>query len=150
MKVLIVDDEAYAVNALTNRIDWNGFGFGTPLSARSMAQAQSVFLNEKIDLLLCDIEMPQGSGLDLFEWVKAYYPRTECIFVTCHDEYSYLRAAMQLGSCERRSGRLCSGSPGGSGLLPGSALIIHCLFAHLPHHPTTRISPALLRIFLHT
>lgn len=51
MKVLIVDDEAYAVNALTNRIDWNGFGFGTPLSARSMAQAQSVFLNEKIDLL---------------------------------------------------------------------------------------------------
>ena len=47
MKVLIVDDEAYAVNALTNRIDWNGFGFGTPLSARSMAQAQSVFLNEK-------------------------------------------------------------------------------------------------------
>ena len=33
MKVLIVDDEAYAVNALTNRIDWNGFGFGTPLSA---------------------------------------------------------------------------------------------------------------------
>ena len=100
MKVLIVDDEAYAVNALTNRIDWNGFGFGTPLSARSMAQAQSVFLNEKIDLLLCDIEMPQGSGLDLFEWVKAYYPRTECIFVTCHDEYSYLRAAMQLGSCD--------------------------------------------------
>lgn len=44
--------------------------------------------------------MPQGSGLDLFEWVKAYYPRTECIFVTCHDEYSYLRAAMQLGSCD--------------------------------------------------
>ena len=77
MKVLIVDDEAYAVNALTNRIDWNGFGFGTPFSARSMAQAQSVFLNEKIDLLLCDIEMPQGSGLDLFEWVKAYYPQTE-------------------------------------------------------------------------
>jgi two-component system response regulator YesN len=100
MKVLIVDDEAYAVNALINRIDWAGFGFEAPLSARSMAQAQSVFLAEKIDLLLCDIEMPQGSGLDLFEWVKAYYPRTECIFVTCHDEYYYLRAAMQLGSCD--------------------------------------------------
>lgn len=100
MKVLIVDDEAYAVNALINRIDWTGFGFESPLSARSMAQAQSAFLAEKIDLLLCDIEMPQGSGLDLFEWVKAYYPQTECIFVTCHDEYSYLRAAMQLGSCD--------------------------------------------------
>lgn len=65
-----------------------------------MAQAQAVFLSQKIELLVCDIEMPQGSGLDLFEWVKSYYPRTECIFVTCHDEYSFLRAAMQLGSCD--------------------------------------------------
>lgn len=100
MQVLIVDDEAYAVNALMKRIDWESFGFSAPMSARSMAQAQAVFLSQKIELLVCDIEMPQGSGLDLFEWVKSYYPRTECIFVTCHDEYSYLRAAMQLGSCD--------------------------------------------------
>lgn len=100
MQVLIVDDEAYAINALMKRIDWESFGFSTPMSARSMAQAQAVFLSQKIELLVCDIEMPQGSGLDLFEWVKSYYPRTECIFVTCHDEYSYLRAAMQLGSCD--------------------------------------------------
>ena len=100
MKVLIVDDEVYAVNALINRVDWAGYGFDKPLSAHSMAQAQSVFLAVLVDLLLCDIEMPQGSGLDLFEWVKSYYPKTECIFVTCHDEYSYLRSAMQLGSCD--------------------------------------------------
>ncbi|MBQ7850728.1 MAG: helix-turn-helix domain-containing protein [Clostridia bacterium] len=79
---------------------FRSFGFSTPMSARSMAQAQAVFLSQKIELLVCDIEMPQGSGLDLFEWVKSYYPRTECIFVTCHDEYSFLRAAMQLGSCD--------------------------------------------------
>ncbi len=100
MNVLIVDDEVYAVNALINRIDWAKYGFNAPLSAHSMAQAQSVFLAVSVDLLLCDIEMPQGSGLDLFEWVKSYYPKTECIFVTCHDEYSYLRSAMQLGSCD--------------------------------------------------
>ena len=159
MKVLIVDDEAYAVNALTNRIDWNGFGFGTPFSARSMAQAQSVFLNEKIDLLLCDIEMPQGSGLDLFEWVKAYYPQTECIFVTCHDEYSYLRSAMQLGSCDyilkpvdydqlketlkeivQRIARREQAASRQRTMIP-------CLFMRLAHHPTTRISPALLPTF---
>ena len=78
MKVLIVDDEVYAVNALINRVDWAGYGFDKPLSAHSMAQAQSVFLAVPVDLLLCDIEMPQGSGLDLFEWVKSYYPKTEC------------------------------------------------------------------------
>ena len=100
MNVLIVDDEVFAINALVSRIDWSSFGFEVPLSARSMAQAQAIFLSNPVALMLCDIEMPQGSGLDLFEWVKAYYPRTECIFVTCHDEYSYLRAAIQLGSCD--------------------------------------------------
>lgn len=100
MRVLIVDDEVFAVNALVNRIDWNAYGFDSPLAAYSLAQAQPIFLAKSIDLILCDIEMPQGSGLELFEWIKLYYPLTECIFVTCHDEYEYLRHAMQLGSCD--------------------------------------------------
>lgn len=100
MKVLIVDDEVYAVAALVRRVDWARYGFEAPLTAHSMRQAQGAFLVEAVDLLLCDIEMPQGTGLELFEWVKSYYPETECVFVTCHDEYSFLRAAMQLGSCD--------------------------------------------------
>lgn len=100
MRVLIVDDEVYAVAALVRRMDWARYGFEAPRTAYSMRQAQAVFAEETVDLLLCDIEMPQGTGLELFEWVKAYYPQTECVFVTCHDEYSFLRAAMQLGSCD--------------------------------------------------
>lgn len=100
MQVLIVDDEVFAVNALVSRIEWSHYGFGTPLTSHSLAQAQAVFFTHDIALILCDIEMPQGSGLELFEWIKTYYPLTECIFVTCHDEYSYLRHAMQLGSCD--------------------------------------------------
>ena len=100
MNILIVDDEIRAVNALIRRVDWQGNGFSQPFSAYSMAQAQAVFKEHTVDLMLCDIEMPQGNGLELFEWVKSYYPETECIFVTCHDEYEYLRSAMQLGSCD--------------------------------------------------
>ena len=100
MNILIVDDEIRAVNALIKRVDWQEQGFSLPYAAYSMAQAQSVFKEHPVDLMLCDIEMPQGNGLELFEWVKSYYPETECIFVTCHDEYEYLRSAMQLGSCD--------------------------------------------------
>lgn len=100
MNVLIVDDDVYAVNALARRVDWGGCGFEAPLMAHSMKRAQDIFLASPVDLLLCDIEMPQGTGLELFEWVKSYYPTTECVFVTCHDEYAFLRAAMQLGSCD--------------------------------------------------
>ena len=100
MNILIVDDEIRAVNALIKRVDWQGQGFAQPYAAYSMTQAQAVFKEHSVDLMLCDIEMPQGNGLELFEWVKSYYPETECIFVTCHDEYEYLRSAMQLGSCD--------------------------------------------------
>jgi len=65
-----------------------------------MAQAQELFRIKPFDLMLCDIEMPQGSGLDLFEWVKLSYPATECIFVTCHPDFEYVRKAMQLGSLD--------------------------------------------------
>ena len=107
MKVLIVDDEAYAVNALTNRIDWNGFGFGTPFSARSMAQAQSVFLNEKIDLLLCDIEMPPTNGFALLRWAQERFSGVVCIFLSAHAEFEY---AFSLPATTNTliSGRPCS------------------------------------------
>lgn len=65
-----------------------------------MAQAQDLFHGKPFDLMLCDIEMPQGSGLDLFEWVKLNHPATECIFVTCHPDFEYVRKAMQLGSLD--------------------------------------------------
>lgn len=86
MKLLIVDDEIRAVQALVKRVNWQEYDFEPPLAAYSMAQAQGVFQQQEIYLMLCDIEMPQGSGLELFEWVKTYYPLTECIFVTCHDD----------------------------------------------------------------
>jgi YesN/AraC family two-component response regulator len=55
-----------------------------------------------VDILLCDIEMQlsQGdaalSGLDLVEWVRKTSPRTVCIFLTCHDEFSYAQRALSL------------------------------------------------------
>lgn len=100
LQALLIDDEEVAVNALKRRIDWEKYHVSRVFTANSMQQAQEIFGKEKIDFMLCDIEMPQGSGLDLFEWVKVYYPETECIYVTCHPEYEYIRKALRLGSVD--------------------------------------------------
>lgn len=100
MTAIIVDDEIVAVNALKRRVDWEKFKIQEVFTANSMDQAKEFFNLQKIDLLLCDIEMPGGSGLELFEWVKAYHPETECIFVTCHPDYEYMRQALILGSLD--------------------------------------------------
>ena len=100
MNVILIDDEEVAVNALRRRVDWNKYGADEVYVASSAGQARELFREKTIDVMLSDIEMPQGGGLELFEWVKTYYPAVECVFVTCHPEFEYVRKAMQLGSAD--------------------------------------------------
>ncbi len=100
LQALLVDDEVVALNALRRRVDWGKYGVDRVFTANSMGQAQEIFESETVDFMLCDIEMPQGNGLELFEWVKIYHPATECIYVTCHPEYKYIRKALKLGSAD--------------------------------------------------
>lgn len=100
MNVILIDDEEVAVNALRRRVDWNKYGADEVYIAGSAGQARELFQEKVIDVMLSDIEMPQGGGLELFEWVKTYYPAVECVFVTCHPEFEYVRKAMQLGSAD--------------------------------------------------
>ena len=69
LQALLVDDEPVVVNAMNRRIDWAKYGVGQVFTAGSMEQAQEVFGREKIDFMLSDVEMPQGNGIELFEWV---------------------------------------------------------------------------------
>lgn len=100
MNVILVDDEEVAVNALKRRVDWKKYGIDEVYIANSMKEAQQLFQEKVIDVMLSDIEMPQGNGLDLYEWVKTYYPAVECVYVTCHPEFEYMRRALQLGSAD--------------------------------------------------
>lgn len=100
MNVILVDDEEVAVNALKRRIDWKKYGFEEVFVANSAKQAKELFQIHTIDVMVSDIEMPQCNGLELFEWVKVYYPAVECVYVTCHPEFDYVRKALQLGSAD--------------------------------------------------
>lgn len=97
-QLLIVDDEPIAVEGLKSGVDWPSVGISRVLVAYGMEQAMEVFGRESIDIMLCDIEMPKGTGLELLEWVRRHYPRTETIFLTCHADFYYAKQAIQLGS----------------------------------------------------
>lgn len=96
MKVLLVDDEVYAIQGILDSVDWKKLQISSVLTANNYAQAVNFFLNEKIDILICDIEMPFGSGLQLVEWVKRHDEEVECIFLTCHGEFSFASTAIKL------------------------------------------------------
>ncbi|MBQ9031566.1 MAG: helix-turn-helix domain-containing protein [Parasporobacterium sp.] len=100
MNAMIVDDEAVAAAAMKRRIDWPKYGIDQVYMAESMRQAIRIMEEETVDLMLCDVEMPGGSGLELYEWVRTYRPEIECVFVSCHPEYEYVRKALIMGSMD--------------------------------------------------
>ena len=74
MTVLIVDDQPDVVRGEQQGIDWEKLGIGRILTAYSVPEARELLLGERVDILLCDIEMPPHSGL--FSLVHKRYSAT--------------------------------------------------------------------------
>jgi two-component system response regulator YesN len=100
IRVLIVDDEPFIVSGLKMSVNWDEVGVSEVLTANNARQAKEIFRAGKVDIMLCDIEMPEESGLDLLAWVKVHYPFTESVFLTCHADFSFARQAIELGSSD--------------------------------------------------
>lgn len=98
MKLLIVDDEPIALEGLTHTVNFQDYGVDKVFTARSMARAQEILKKWQIDIALCDIEMPGGSGLDLIAWIRENYPDMVNIILSCHSEFDFARQALDL-SC---------------------------------------------------
>jgi two-component system response regulator YesN len=100
IRALIVDDEIYAVKGLRSGVRWDDIGIGEVYEAYHAPMAQQVLLEQPIDIVICDIEMPETSGLDLMEWMKAKGLDPETVVLTCHSEFAYAKRAMHLGGFE--------------------------------------------------
>lgn len=100
MKLLIVDDEVFAIQGILNGVDWSGLEFDEILQANSYAQAVDLLSKQSVEVVLCDIEMPDENGLTLVEWIRGHDPETVCIILSCHDEFDYACQALKLDCLE--------------------------------------------------
>ena len=98
MILLMVDDEPIIIQTLARSISIESLNIEKILLAYSAEDAKRYFLNEPmIDLVMCDIEMPQTNGLALLSWIRANYPQTGCVFVTNYSVFQYAQEAIRLG-----------------------------------------------------
>lgn len=97
MNLLIVNDDMVITDSMKNDIPWSEYGID-PVWAVYDAQAGKDIMNaQKVDILLCDIEMPGENGMELLRWVREEEKETECIFLTCHASFAYAQEAIALG-----------------------------------------------------
>lgn len=95
-KALIVDDEIYAVMGIRSGIDWQVLQITEVYEAYNMRDALKVFDCTSIDIMICDIEMPKGTGIELLERVNEISSGTETIFLTAHSVFNFMKRAIQL------------------------------------------------------
>ena len=60
ISILIVDDDRYLVEKLEETVQWEKTGISMVFTAYNIRQAQKLITEFPIQLLLCDIDMPQG------------------------------------------------------------------------------------------
>ena len=64
MNICIVDDDKYVVEKIVEGMEWKRWDIDGVYVAYNIKQAKDILSTRQIDILLSDIEMPQGSGLE--------------------------------------------------------------------------------------
>lgn len=100
MTLLIVDDDCTMTELLSRTINWKELEIDRVLCALSASAARAVFMNEPVDIMICDIEMPGESGIDLLSWVREQGFDTINIFLTNHQKFSYVQTAIKLDTLD--------------------------------------------------
>ncbi|MDO4339320.1 MAG: response regulator [Eubacteriales bacterium] len=98
MNLLIVDDEYYNVENIRDIISQMRPEFDNIFCAYNLHHALDYFSKYDISIMICDIEMPGGSGLDLLEQIRNMGNETICIFLTAFAKFEYISTAMKLSS----------------------------------------------------
>ncbi len=81
INILIVDDEIELRNVLTKLISLEGF---KTFEASNLQEAKSIFNDENIDIVITDVRLPDGSGLELIPIFKSKNSTVEIIVLTAY------------------------------------------------------------------
>lgn len=98
MNLLIVDDEIVTTQVLEEQLDRALLSIDQIYVAYNTSMARDILQKNKVELILCDIEMPKENGIHFLEWVREQKIQTEVIFLTSHEKFEYAYGAVQNGA----------------------------------------------------
>ena len=84
-RILIVEDDALLNKTLAYNLSSDGWDVTPALNAKTAA---ALLAGTEYDLVLLDINLPDGNGYDLCRLVKPEHPDTVVIFLTANDQES--------------------------------------------------------------
>ena len=96
IRVLVVEDDPVAADAHALYVD-RVPGFTAVGKARTAAEARRLLHRTPVDLILLDLYLPDGHGLELARSLRAAGHRTDVIAVTSARDLAVVREGVSLG-----------------------------------------------------
>ena len=94
-KILLVDDDSAYTWCLQKYLQNRGYRVKT---ANTLEEAR-IAIKEEIPLLICcDLDLPDGSGLELLDMVRVAYGTFPFILASCYEKEDYEKEAMHRGA----------------------------------------------------
>lgn len=95
-RVVVVDDHEL-LRAGTRRILEQATGFTVVGEAGNGESALRVVAEQRPDVVLLDIRLPQGNGIDLARQIASHHPDVTVLILSAYDDEHYVRAALSAG-----------------------------------------------------
>lgn len=100
-KLGIVDDEPRILKGLSNYYPWEDLGFSIVLQASNGKEVLGYLeRGNPIDVLLCDISMPEMDGIQLAQIISEQYSSILVIFLSGYADFSYAQKAVKFNVFE--------------------------------------------------
>ena len=96
-RILIVEDDSFLNKMLDYNLTADGYGVTSALNARTAAEA---IRQREFDLVLLDINLPDGNGFELCKLIKPQHPDTIVIFLTANDQESDQIRGYEVGAVD--------------------------------------------------
>jgi DNA-binding NarL/FixJ family response regulator len=97
IRVILADDHAVVRAGIRQFLD-QAAGIRVVAEADSGQAAQQLIAQEQPDVAVLDIQMPQGSGIEVTRWVRANHPAVGVLILTAYDDDPYVMAVLQAGA----------------------------------------------------
>lgn len=100
MKALIVDDEARVRKAVRLLVDWDAHQIDEILEAGNGNEAIELIRESKPSLVIMDMMMDSGNGIELMTWVNEFAGNTKFIVVSGHNDFDFVRQTVRHGGID--------------------------------------------------
>ena len=94
-KILLIDDSDTYIWNLRKYLQRRGYPVKT---ASTLEEARAVIQEEKPLVVCCDLDLPEGSGIDFLDEVRITDKKLPFILASCHDKDDYEQEAMRRGA----------------------------------------------------